>query len=41
LNAVFSGQLSVEPLAKFLGDCEKRQGTTLVVPQVQQGDDGL
>jgi hypothetical protein len=33
--------LDHEPLAKFLGDCTKRQGMTLVVPLVQQDDGGL
>jgi len=32
---------SADPLAKFFGDCKKRQGTTLVVPQVQQEEFGL
>jgi hypothetical protein len=31
----------LEPLAKIFGDCKKRQGTTSVVPQVQQEDGGL
>jgi hypothetical protein len=31
----------VEPLAKFVGDSDMRQGTTSVVAQVQQEDGGL
>jgi hypothetical protein len=31
----------VEPLAKIHRNCKKRQGTTLVVPEDRQKDDGL
>jgi hypothetical protein len=31
----------LEPLAKFHGEGKKRQGTTSVVPPVQQEDVGL
>jgi hypothetical protein len=32
---------AVEPVAKFHGECKKRQGATSVVPPVQQEDIGL